>query len=684
MPKFGRKGMITIRSLMRLIGLAAPVVLVIALACTKTVEVEKIVEKIIEVPGPTIEVPGPIVKVLVTPEPLTPPPAGPSIYKVGIFQEPSTRNYWNFYGGPGGSVWTGYVLDGVATTLYDLSDQRFDWVPNIADGFPTALSKESIGGKDFWTTEVKIQEGITWSDGVEITADDFAFVVDTVLELELLDGNFGSNVDPMFLDHVEALDSKTVKVFFNTTDEEGNELKPGLSVWQYGLAFTPILPKHYWEPIVAQAKQAGDDIESQQASLFAHDPVDEPTAGGFVFKRWEKGAFFENQTDPNWYKSGTVVQQYENGAYREIAPSGSTVTYYGEAGGPKTLEFTIGPHVESTLFSIYSNQDSAILALEKGDIDYVFNPSGLGLGFQERIRSSPGLSLVTNPANSIRYLGFNTRKAPMDNTAFRQAIATVIDKEFVANTVLQGSAIPAYSMVPAGNTFWHNPDVPKIGQGLDRTERVAQAVQLLKDAGFTYEVEPKVSDDGAFVEVRGKGLKMPNGEPVPELKILAGGAGYDPMRTTFAIWIERWLTDIGIPVKADLTGLNNIIGTLFSPDVATELDMWILGWSLKLFPDYLETYFHSDNAEFGLNWGGYSNPTYDELALELLTEGSLLGARDTIFKLQDFVAEELPYVVLFSPPALDAFRAGKVQFPYTNVLGGLQFVGGLQQKVLID
>ena len=127
-----------------------------------------------------------------------------------------------------------------------------------------------------------------------------------------------------------------------------------------------------------------------------------------------------------------------------------------------------------------------------------------------------------------------------------------------------------------------------------------------------------------------------------------------------------------------------IIGTLFSETVAEDLDMWILGWSLKLFPDYLEAYFHSGNAEFGLNWGGYSNAAYDELALGLLTEDSLLGARETIYELQEFVADELPYVVLFSPPALDAYRAGKLQFPYTNALGGLQFVGGLQQEVLID
>ena len=50
-------------------------------------------------------------------------------YRIGIFEEPTTLNYWNYLG-PGTSVWTQYVLDGQAGSLYSLSDQRFDFVPS--------------------------------------------------------------------------------------------------------------------------------------------------------------------------------------------------------------------------------------------------------------------------------------------------------------------------------------------------------------------------------------------------------------------------------------------------------------------------------------------------------------------------------------------------------------------------
>ena len=519
------------------------------------------------------------------------PAAGPPVYQMGLFAEPITRNYWNYIGGPGGSVWTGYVLAGYASSLYGYSDQRFDWVPVIAADFPTDLKKETIDGTEFWTTEVSLKTGIQWSDGEELTAEDFVFTVNTVLDMELGAG-WAEAVDSAFVERVEALDSHRLKVIFKATDDEGNPQTPGLSVWQYGLAFMPIMPEHYWASVVEEAKQASDTAKRIEA-LFAHVSEGEPTLNGFTFRKWEPGAFFENEAVANFFQRGAVVTQYANGALMEANERlDFTATYFGEAGGEKVLEYQVGPHVDSEIFSIYGNQDAAVLALTKGDVDYLFNPLGLEKGFQDRIRSADDLRIVSNADNGVFYLGFNVRKAPMSSKEFRQVVATLIDKEFVAQTILQDAAIPMYAMVPEGNAAWHNSDVAKFGQGMNRGERIKQAVELLKSAGFTYEQEPEVGEDGSFVAKPGKGLKLPDGTDVPALELLAPSAGYDPLRATFAIWVERWLNDIGIPVRANLAGFNVIVAKLFSDTVAEDLDMWILGWSLGIFPDHLERFFH--------------------------------------------------------------------------------------------
>nr|MDE2716634.1 ABC transporter substrate-binding protein [Chloroflexota bacterium] len=167
----------------------------------------------------------------------------------------------------------------------------------------------------------------------------------------------------------------------------------------------------------------------------------------------------------------------------------------------------------------------------------------------------------------------------------------------------------------------------------------------------------------------------PNGDPVPSMSLIAPSAGYDPLRSTFAIWIERWMSEMGIPLRADLTGFNLIVEKVFNRQ---EFDMWILGWGLTLFPDYLESFFHSRHSGLeGHNPGGYNNPEFDRLADELLAETELEAARQQAFRMQEFLADDLPYVVLFTTPIVETYRSDRIEFPYTETLGGLQEALGL-------
>ena len=594
---------------------------------------------------------------------------GPKIYKLGIFEDLTTTNYWAYLG-PDTTIWNSYVLSGGKPALYSLSDQRFDWIPSAATDFPTPVVEETAGGTTLWTTEVVLKKGMKWSDGNDVTAEDFIFTAHTVRDLEL-SGNWSSSVDTEFFDHAEAPDPYKLKIYFKQ--------KPGLARWQFGLAFMPILSKAFWEPVVEEAKKQGTTVEQQRA-LYAHVPENEPSAGGYIFEKWENGAFAEKVKNPDHYFEGSSIIQYSNGAYSESKPGVYDFGAYGDPEGDKVLDYTVGPFADSSIYSIFGNQETAVLALKKGDIDFMLNPLGLQRGLQEQLKGQAGLETLENANNGFRYLGFNMRHPPMNIKAFRQAVAILIDKEFLTSTVLQGVAIPMYTTVPEGNGFWYNPNVSLIGKGLSRTERTEEAVKLLKDAGFTWEKEPKVSENGT-VEVEGKGLKLPNGDPMPDLEILSPSPGYDPLRSTFAIWIERWLNDMGIPAKAKLTDFNVIVEKIADPD---GFDIWILGWGLSNFPDYLEAFFHSRHAEGdGLNRSGYSNPEFDALAEQLLIETDLDAARDQVFKMQEFLADDLPYVVLFTTPLLESYRSDRLTFPYTGTLGGLQSTNGMTSAVVI-
>ena len=368
--------------------------------------------------------------VVVTPTPTptatptaTPPPQ-PKVWRIGMPEDITTTNIWAFLG-PDVTAFNLYVNLNRYPALYRLSDKRFDWVPSLADGFPTEFVQEG----DLWTTTVKLQEGAVWSDGEPITAEDVAFTISTALEPKL-PGNWASHVDPASVDHVEALGVSTLKYYFKSI--------PGLARWQFRLSVQQFVAQHFWVPLVEQAKQAGETVEEQQAALYAIVPEDEPTAGEMLFVKWEPGGLVEVRANDRYFFKDSTVTKYANGAYMEVGPSYTSGPWYGEAAGDVELEFTRGPYADSVIFSIYSSLDTLVLALRAGEIDSMLSPSGLQRDLQEQLRGEPDISVLSNAPNSIHYLGFNVRRPPMDDQAFRQAVALLIDKEFITGTVLPG------------------------------------------------------------------------------------------------------------------------------------------------------------------------------------------------------------------------------------------------------
>jgi ABC-type transport system substrate-binding protein len=624
------------------------------------------------------------------------PAASDEPYRIGIFSDLTTVNFWSYLG-PNTTVWNSYVLLPQRVALANQPAPNFTLVPQVAESLPERpLQQEG----EFFVSEVKLKEGIQWSDGTPLTASDVAFTANTVLELQL-PGNWASFFDSTYLDRVEAVDDTTVKFFFKE--------EPGLGVYEYGGALTAaIMSEAYWSTIVEEAKSAvgavgdapgeGASQEERDAHqeklnealnvLFNHTPNGEPLAGGFTFSKWEEGAFAENITSPNFFQTGANVVQYGGGGFSE-ANSGavSYQTSIGEASGDAVTQYTVGPNVGSAVYTLYSDQNAALLALQNGEIDYLLNSLGLQRGLRAQVEGQEGLTVVENDTNGIRYLGFNTRKKPMDDKAFRQAVAVLIDKEFVTTNVLQGAAYPLYSMVPEGNSFWHSDAGAKFGlkddgTPMSREERVSEAISILEAAGYSFEggTKPTWDADNRQVVAGGR-LLMPDGQPIPELSILAPSAGYDPLRSTFAQWIGQWLNEFGIPTNVELTGFNVITDRLNQPD---SFDMWILGWSLTLFPDYMRDFFHSETAKPGdLNYGAFSSPEYDALSDQLKTCTELDQCQQIAVQTQEALAEELPYVLLFDTGIVEVYNSDILEYPFTESLGGLQFSQGLTTLVAL-
>jgi ABC-type transport system substrate-binding protein len=596
-----------------------------------------------------------------------PDPGGGDIggtFQTALVADLTTDNFWAYLDTES-SVHNGYVLGQSHPALYTLSVPDFLNIPVLAAGEAPA----AVADGDGFSATIALREGMTWSDGEPVTAADFVFTFDVVREFAL-GSNWLSNA-PEQVTSVEAVDDYTVKINFSEA--------PGLSIYQNGINFLSILPEHFWASVVEEARGSDDP----KATLYAASGAGEPSAGTNVFDKWEQGAFASITANPDYYYKDTVYTTYADLSWSQRNGAGIDETYFGSGGGTELSSYADGPFVGEIIYSEYGSQDAAYLAFSEGEVDYVLNPSGIPTGRREELRAIEGVEFAINPSEGFRYLAFNLRKAPMSDPAFRQALAYVVDKEFVTGSVLGGAALPIYSLVPEANAAWYTDEVNKWGFGLSEGERFETAVGILKDAGYTWSTEPSTTKDedgnytGIFVD--GEGMKSPDGSDVPEIELQTPGPGYDPLRSTFATWIGQWAERLGIPVDVNPTDFNTIVDATFPPQTeesVLEWDMYMLGWGggdPSLPCTSHQAFFGADQDS--VTGGGFNTPGYNDADFEALSDAfdvatDLTTARTICADMEKNISENLPYIVLFSTPITDAWRSNVV-FPIEDVLGGI-------------
>lgn len=578
-------------------------------------------------------------------------------YTLGIFQDVTTDNAWNMLDTAGNTVWNSYFLDPTTASAYQIALPGLEVVPDLAAGELPPVTQEG----DVWVGEFTLRDDATWSDGEPITAHDVAFTWNTAVEFELI-GNWEDFTDTDIVTSVEAVDDYTVRVTFNA--------EPGLAVWGLGnsVPMMPIMPEHYWGPIVEEAR----GTENPRETLLAASGAEAPAAGPTVFADRQEGSFAASSANPNYFAKG------------EEMTSGD-VTY------------TVGPFAQNFQFPLYGGQDQAVLALANGEVDLLLNPLGMQQGFREQVESNPDLTAVVNPTNGYRFLAFNHARAPMSDPAFRDAFSILINKEFVTEQLLQGVAFPLYVILPEGNTAWYNEEVAaqiaeEQGAGLDDDARRAEAKRILVEAGYSWETEPGwVDSDGNLSDEPGEGLSFqpgeglidPDGNPIESLELIHPTAGYDPLRATFGSYIAGVAQEMGIPVVSVPTDFNKIVADVFTVDENNEytspFDMFILGYSLgnPTFPTFHQSFFGTDASD---NNTQYSNEEFDAAAAAFASASTVEEAYDALWEMERIIARDKPHVPLFDTGILE-FYNNRVQFPFTETLSGLQFGSGMQEFV---
>jgi ABC-type transport system substrate-binding protein len=615
-------------------------------------------------------------------------PAADFVYQTGIFSDTSTDNFWA-YVDPNSTVWNAYVLAPTKPALFGIQ------LPGLELTNDVAVSEDpgvATADGDGFSVEVPLRMDAMWSDGEPITANDVVFTAETVRDLGLGGGWVDSyqwapeDGSTLGLTAVTAVDEHTVKFTWNKL--------PGLAIWPFGPGLGAIMPEHFWGPVVETAKASGDPAEA----LYGASGVGDPSGGPTIFDKREPGAFTQTVANTTYYDKG-----------REVTSGGVT--------------YPTGPFISSQVYSVYGDQSAGVLALKAGDVDYLYNPLGLQRGLQSQIIGDENLTSVVNPTNGFRYLAFNMRRAPMSKQGFRDAVAFMTNKEYVADSVLQGVAFPLYATVPEGNVNWYDKEkadayqasvtsVTSDTRGFDgmaladrgddeilgtaddgdaytaegNEARLHAAVKALIADGFSWPAgqEPDYYNNAI---IPGHGIML-DGTPVQALTILSPGPGYDPLRATYSLILAQELKDLGFDATAYPTDFNVLVNAVFVPNDAGELDydMFLLGWSLgnPAFPTYHESFFAGKNDTLvndGNNNTGFNDPDFNALVEEYNAATTIADAKDIMWQMEDILFAKKPYIVLFDTGILEAYRSASIAFPFTDTLGGLQFGNGFSGVV---
>ena len=597
-------------------------------------------------------------------------------YTLGIFQDVTTDNQWNYNDTEGGTVWNQYFLSPMAAGAYTIAMPGIELQPDLAEGDLQPATQEG----DTWIGEFTLREGSLWSDGEALTAEDFAFTWNTAVDLGLTSGwedytDAEAGGGPITA--VEAVDDATVRVTFNS--------QPGLAIWGPGTGVTnmPVQPQHFWQTVVDEATASDDP----RTTLLSASGAEAPTIGATVFAERQEGSFAASIANENYYDADT-----------EHTSGGVT--------------WTEGPYADRFQFPLYGGQEAAVLALADSEVDFLLNPLGMQRGFQDQVAENPDLTAIVNPTNGFRFLAFNHARQPMGDPAFRDALTALINKEFVTDNLLQGVAFPLYVILPEGNVAWYNEEVAgelaDVGYaGMEDADRQAEAIRLLTEAGYTWETTPGFADAEGNISPTpgeeltfsaGSGLIGPDGETVPQLELVAPTASYDPLRATFSNYISGVAQSMGIPIVTIPTDFNKIVDDVFAtegdPDedgvfdedgdgveneYLSNFDMFILGYSLgnAAFPTFHGSFYKTGGDS---NNTQYSSAEFDEQSAIFDAAQTEEEAFAAMWEMERLIAKDKPHIPLFDTGILE-FYNNRIEYPFTETLSGLQFLSGLQGSV---
>ena len=207
------------------------------------------------------------------------------------------------------------------------------------------------------------------------------------------------------------------------------------------------------------------------------------------------------------------------------------------------------------------------------------------------------------------YVSLNLKRDAFKDAKVRRALSLAIDRDYVANTIMQGTYSTADSIVGPGivdeNGYFHdNGNAPYISA--DYEANLAEAKKLLEEAGY------------------------PNGEGYPTIEYSTNDAGY---HVPLAEYLQQAWSDLGITLTISKMEWSSFTAARRAGEYDVARNGWVMDYN---DPSNMLDLFCSGN---GNNDGKYSNPEFDA-AIEASRVADVSEHFAQLHKAEDILMED--------------------------------------------
>lgn len=386
--------------------------------------------------------------------------------------------------------------------------------------------------EDGKTYTFKLRDGLKWSDGTPLTAEDFVYSWQRVCDPNVA-APYAETVLSMVEGYDDAITGDIEKLNVEAPDDQTFvvHLKDACPYFESLAAFATL------SPVQKATIEANGDAWATDASTYVSN-------GPFYITEWVPSSYILMEKNPNYWDAENVK-------------------------------------LDGIKFNLIEDSNAAYNAYNAGEVAMIKDVP------TEEIPSLKDRDdFFVEPIIGTYYVSMNTEKEPFTNKDVRKALSLAIDRDYLANTLMQGTYSPAGNFMGPGWSDINGTDFVTNSNGgeefistTDYEGNLEEAKKLLADAGY------------------------PNGEGLPKITYTTNDAGY---HKAVAEYLQQAWKELGIDMDVDIVEWASFTPMRRNGDYEVARNGWVGDYT---DPSNMLDLLYSTN---GNNDGKFSNEEYDK------------------------------------------------------------------------